>query len=503
MCLLEGILSKYALKKLLKNQKNTGATTSNQETYATYTPPVKNQHLHRYSNESSDVSDGEDVGDHHPYPFNNDPPATRALAFSDVGRGGGSVVLPEYPMDTIIDMNHTNMNHNDSNQPVWNPKRNEIIIEGDKQLEDLELHDCLNIRVINCPLVKSIPDIGAFNLLESMTLSHLSLTTFTGRLPATLSSLRIKYCGLQEFRPENVVNLVELDLSFNKLKEIPACISQFKAMNENMRVSLRNNDFWFEMYSNLPYSMISPGVVNELRQAHSLGLVGTAKLKYAVHCLNQKEFTEEATQLAQLVNIELEQRRVQEAKTTYNDKQNVHLTSVQKAFRESLKYVMAYTPQNTYRDGLPGILKTLKFDRKTEKKVKNSWNLQTTTADGYTYQQIMLKVYMIINDEKDKETRESMLQSFKEEIKQGVDTCFTGQVTRLVNSLGGYNVNIKVGISRNEEIANSILVLRKKYTLLYPGDTDKYIEECIPAAWQLLEDMCVPEPEHMVWLEYI
>jgi len=495
MCLLEGIVSKYTFKRWLKKQEQS-IPTDNQNAHAEYIP-VERQRLRRYSTDSSDDEGNESTeddeyaiaGGNHPYPFADDPPATRAVV---------PVVLPQYGVDTILDVNH-----NDMNVPAWNPKRNEIVIEGDKQLEHLELHDCLNIRVMNCPLVKSIPNIGAFNLLESLTLSHLSLTTFAGRLPATLSSLRITYCGLQEFRPENIVNLVEIDLSFNKLKEIPACIPQFQEMNENIRVTLRNNDFWFEMYSNLPASMISPGVVNELKQAHALGLVGTAKVRYAVQCLQQKEFTQEANQLALLVNMELEQRRVQEAKTTYNDKQNVHLTSVQKAFRESLKYVMAYSPQKTYRDGLPGILKALKLDRKTEKKVKNSWNLPTTTADGHTYQQIMLKVYTIINDEKDKEMHASMLQSFKEEVTQGVDTCFTGQVTRLVNSLGGYNENIKVGISRNEEIANSILVLRKKYTILYPDNTDKYIEECIPAAWQLLEDMCVPEPEHMVWLEYI
>jgi hypothetical protein len=37
---------------------------------------------------------------------------------------------------------------------------------------------------------------------------------------------------------------------------------------------------------------------------------------------------------------------------------------------------------------------------------------------------------------------------------------------------------------------------------MYP-DPEEYINETIPAVWQLLEDMCVGEAEHDVWLEYV
>jgi len=76
-------------------------------------------------------------------------------------------------------------------------------------------------------------------------------------------------------------------------------------------------------------------------------------------------------------------------------------------------------------------------------------------------------------------------------------------MTRLVNSLSSFVNGISVTISKNEEISNSIIALRKKYAILYADNNELYINETIPAVWQLLEDECIPENEHDIWLEYV
>ena len=40
--------------------------------------------------------------------------------------------------------------------------------------------------------------------------------------------------------------------------------------------------------------------------------------------------------------------------------------------------------------------------------------------------------------------------------------CFTGRISRLVNCLNGFNTNIKINISDNEQIGNVIILIKNK-----------------------------------------
>jgi hypothetical protein len=97
---------------------------------------------------------------------------------------------------------------------------------------------------------------------------------------------------------------------------------------------------------------------------------------------------------------------------------------------------------------------------------------------------------------------EAIYEILKEEIEDGLKTCFTGLVSRTVGSLNGFVDYIKINISNREEILNTIVALRRKYGLLY-GNTDAYINELTPVVWQMLEDHCIPEGDHHEWLSYL
>lgn len=101
--------------------------------------------------------------------------------------------------------------------------------------------------------------------------------------------------------------------------------------------------------------------------------------------------------------------------------------------------------------------------------------------------------------------KEDLLKIFIDEIEETTDTttCLTGMMTKMVNVLNGFVLNINVGISKTEELSNSIIVLRNKYAKIYVNEPDRYITELVPVVWQMLEDNCVPENEHEVWLEYV
>ena len=42
--------------------------------------------------------------------------------------------------------------------------------------------------------------------------------------------------------------------------------------------------------------------------------------------------------------------------------------------------------------------------------------------------------------------------------------CFTGRISRLVNCLNGFDDNIKINISDNEQIANIIILIKNQLT---------------------------------------
>ena len=91
----------------------------------------------------------------------------------------------------------------------------------------------------------------------------------------------------------------------------------------------------------------------------------------------------------------------------------------------------------------------------------------------------------------------------EEEVKAGAETCFTGRMIRLLNALVGFVPQVTVGISAAEELANAVLVARRRIAAEHDGDPEAYLAEAIPAVWQILEDACVPVERHAAWLEYV
>lgn len=367
-----------------------------------------------------------------------------------------------------------------------------IYIQNDKCLSEIRLWDCMSIELINCPRLSKIPCIGNYCMLEILRLQHCDIKRFHCELPECLRVLEISYCGLVEFAPEHVPSqLAELNLSFNKLKMIPRCL-------ENMRhtsMNLKNNDFWFNMYTDISPGMICGEIVDELILAHKMNLVSTSKILYAIRILFEKEYMQDARRLKTATRVEFEIRK-KEVKTTAENAQNVHLTSVQNSLANALKILDTSTScVNMSLDEVQRILQMNEWD-----KIKTLCASDTVhSIYKVTYFDVLTKVLSTIMRSVDKDV---MLDIFRDELRDGLDTCFTGQITRMVNALNGFVKDIKVGISSKEELSNTIIAIRKKYSLIYP-DVEEYAIETIPVVWQLLEDMCVPEHEHMAWLEYV
>lgn len=384
----------------------------------------------------------------------------------------------------------------------------DIFIKDNHDIEDVELWDCRNICIINCRRISRLPPMIDFTLLESLTLTHIKIPICNMYFPDCLRSLRITYCQMKQFVPQYLGNNVtEVDLSFNSLAEIPRCLEGLLIANPTVRISLRNNDLWFDMYTSLSPAMISEETMEELILANKLNLIGLDKLREARRILAYKRMGRGMMILDDHINDRLADLR-ENLPTTHNDPQNVHLTSVQTSFKESLQVVMSRGTRSKL--SLTNVIRL--FDdhsciqiMRMESQLQQYIRMQSTNIDvieGYTFNDVLTKVCSIIMDEEDIEKRQTMLDILKDELEQGMNLCFTGKITRMVNSLNVFVDGINVSISKTEELSNSIVALRRKFAIMYK-DADEYIAEAIPAVWQLLEDMCVPPHEHMVWLEYV
>lgn len=375
----------------------------------------------------------------------------------------------------------------------------DIHISNDKNVVEPRLHDCTYIRIHNCPRLSKLPGISHFSMLETLRISHIRMHACTVRFPDSLRTLEISYSLMREFRPESIPTLAQLNLSFNNLKEIPQCIEPMWNANRNLSLNLQNNDFWWSMYSDLSHSMISPQTVKELSLAHRLGMLGTQKLVYAQRVLDSNRHSVEAKWLSKQIDTTLRLRK-DEAHTTHNNSENVHLTSIQRAAESSLKEILSYVPKHRMETNIENIIVGIVCSRELADHIRTVCSVGVVHSTYKTsFKDVLIKVYAIITDHGERKT---LLDILRQELTDGQSTCLTGQITRLANALNGFVTNVTVSISRNEELSNSIVALRKKYATMY-RDPEEYSNEAVPAVWQLLEDMCVPEAEHAVWLEYV
>ena len=86
-----------------------------------------------------------------------------------------------------------------------------------------------------------------------------------------------------------------------------------------------------------------------------------------------------------------------------------------------------------------------------------------------TFKELLLSVYdfIIRNDNKIE-----LLKILNIEIQDSICKCFTGRLSRLINCLNGFDENIKIEISSNEQIGNIIILIKSQLE-----NTNEYTEE--------------------------
>lgn len=373
-----------------------------------------------------------------------------------------------------------------------------VCIENDPTLtdDDLAIQDCSEIAIHNCPKITRVPSVAAFQWLEVVKLTHCTITECRSAFPPTLRNLTISYCQLAVFEPRclNVADMAAIDLSHNSLTGIPPLLSEFSG-----EFSVKNNDLWYAAYSAMPLHRVTPDTTQELAVAYKFSLIPTHQMMDAIRHLKSKRHHSQAGILQSLVDATFGER-TRIVKNTFANTQNAHLVSIQTSTKHSIQHLMREVEPYTRDDELllEDAIRDLKF-KSDPKKIRAFKKHTRHPQYDATTMDVFSRVFTVARSHPH---AAAIFEILAEEIDEGLCTCYTGLLSRIVGALNGFDDKIKITISSREELLNTVVALRRRYGLQY-GNTDEYTTEIVPVVWQLLEDHCVPEGEHNEWLAYL
>ena len=267
-----------------------------------------------------------------------------------------------------------------------------------------------------------------------------------------LDKLNLSACNLSEIPKEvfEFIQLKELYLGFNKITSISREIGNLTQLKILSLVCNQLTSLPDEI-GNLTQLKILYLNNNRLTSL-PFSLINCRRLEFIEYFTNEIEYI--PPQLLRVVNNTIQK--------VYSDSQNVHNHSIQEGIRKGIEYISSVKPNLTFDKLKENILdnlilseesKSLIFEYIESKEVHSLLNI--------TFVELLLNVYSIALKSKDKE---EIFKIMDNEMTDSQCKCFTGRLSRLVNCLNGFDENIKINISDNEQIGNIILLIRNKYT---------------------------------------
>ena len=79
---------------------------------------------------------------------------------------------------------------------------------------------------------------------------------------------------------------------------------------------------------------------------------------------------------------------------------------------------------------------------------------------GVTFKEVLLYVWQIIKTHNDSN---QIKQILNEEMNDSICKCFTGRLSRLINTLNGFDSRVSIKISDSSEISNIIIMAKNRY----------------------------------------
>jgi hypothetical protein len=144
----------------------------------------------------------------------------------------------------------------------------------------------------------------------------------------------------------------------------------------------------------------------------------------------------------------------------YYNNQNVHDHVIQNGITKSINYIMSIKPIYDITNLQKIINNNTLIDTKTKNILQDYIKInEVHSILKITFAELLLNVISYIEQHKFKNEIYNILE---QDIKDSIDKCFTGRLSRLINCLNGFDDNIVINISDSEQIANIIIIVKEK-----------------------------------------
>jgi polyhydroxyalkanoate synthesis regulator phasin len=341
------------------------------------------------------------------------------------------------------------------------------------------------------------PDISHLTSLETLDLSNNDIGELDLVVPSCLAVLNVSSNQLTRIEVTGDIQVAIFDASYNMIKTLPAFMRPFQP---TITAKMRCNPLWYIEYSDIPRSRVTIETMAELCDAEAYNILSSTRYRTAKYELIRQVKDGEVSRadadlyVADILEAEAEAERDWEDRqrqrlkqnmrpaqpTTYENKQNVHLSSNQAAVITSVRALQAL-PTHATADTLIADF-TKRLGKKKEwvaQMLKLCKTPSTHSILGVTYKDVMALVLNAVYTHPDKAIKMAIHNILKDEIKSGLTMCFTGQLSRMVNALSGYMEGVGVHQSSQEELSNAIIMIRRRLADMYGLDTDEYLAHAI------------------------
>ena len=308
------------------------------------------------------------------------------------------------------------------------------------------------------------------NLPENLQILYLHYNQITTikNLPENLQTLYLYNNQITkiEILPDSLRNLYLENNKITKIENLPNLLQELDLNNnqitkiENLPDSLRI--LWLDgnqitKIENLPENLQTLYLENNQILELPLSLLELRLLNIFDHHDNPIENIHPLVQRW----LERRNRRITNNNKVYSDGQNIHNSTIQKSFRNSLGNLLKDKNKMTLDECKKYVIERDELEEQVKRELLNYCD-DATEHSVYLVKFDEVFQYVISRIVKHLDTNE-MFKILNEEIKDTICKCFTGRMTRLVNVLNGFYDDISIQIGSNEQISNIILVLQKKY----------------------------------------
>jgi Leucine-rich repeat (LRR) protein len=300
-----------------------------------------------------------------------------------------------------------------------------------------------------------------------------------------LTNLKLSNNKIKEIPKEIqfLTHLTVLYLSYNKIKEIP---KEIQFLTQLTILYLSYNEIEkipkeIQFLTQLTYLYLYNNQIIDL----PLEIINLRNLIDFYYYNNPIE-----NLLNPIINRFINRIKNKQIYNIHNDTQNVHLSSIQQSIKESIFNLLKQLKEPYKYNYLDDSILT---EQTKEQLIEYSNCTDVHTQLECTFEELLNAIFYEIQFY-DSEKQISAKKRINEEMLDGLCKCFTGRISRLVNSLSGLSEKVSIKISENEEISNIIILANKKYKQI--GEIKDYVKKEMEE--RLYDKSLIEE-----WLSYI